>query len=196
MRESGAGKHGERIGGAQRGDDFGNQHLRSRLYPLRTEQQRRIGCGQPFERAAQMLCRGHQQQRRTGRHMRKLTGGADVRRQRQTGQIERVALSGIDRLDHFGLQRPEQDIIMVLRHDAGERGAPCACADDADGLAGHAFTPAPRTVSASGSSGQRGRAAMSSGSVNPAAKRSAPAQAIIAPLSVHSQCGGATKRMP
>src|SRR3546814_8020293 len=56
------------------------------------------------------------------------------------------------------------------------------------------FTPAPRAFSAVGSSGHRARARVSSGSVSPAAKRSAPAQAIIAALSVHSQPGGATKR--
>ena len=44
--------------------------------------------------------------------------------------------------------------------------------------------------------GQRGRAAASSGSVYPRAKRSAPAQPIIAALSVHSVGGGATSGNP
>ena len=59
------------------------------------------------------------------------------------------------------------------------------------------MTPAPRTVSAAGSSGQRGRAPTSSESgAQPARKRSIPAQAIIAALSVHKASGGATKRKP
>src|SRR5262249_21989289 len=42
------------------------------------------------------------------------------------------------------------------------------------------------------SSGQRARGSVASVSVSPAASRSAPAQAIIAPLSVHSEGGGTT----
>ena len=78
------------------------------------------------------------------------------------------------------------------RHQ-GQRGAPGAPADNSQL---HAFTPAPLTVSASGSSGQRGRATTSSGSVKPCAKRSAPAQPIIAALSVQSQSGGAKNGRP
>ena len=46
------------------------------------------------------------------------------------------------------------------------------------------------------SSGQRARGAVSSGSTRPSASRSAPAQAIIAPLSVQSAGGGATSTVP
>ena len=49
----------------------------------------------------------------------------------------------------------------------------------------HAFTPAPMAGAASRSSGQRGRTGASSGSIRPSARRSAPAQAIIAALSLH-----------
>ena len=49
---------------------------------------------------------------------------------------------------------------------------------------------------ATSSSGQRARGATSSGSVRPSASRSAPAQAIMAPLSVQSSGGGATSSMP
>ena len=52
------------------------------------------------------------------------------------------------------------------------------------------------TPAAAGSSGQRARGATSSVSVSPRASRSQPAQAIIAPLSVHSAGGGATSTVP
>src|SRR3546814_2369752 len=84
----------------------------------------------------------------------------------------------------------DKDGIAVGGRDLGQGRAPCTRADYANS---HAFTPAPRAFSAPGSSGQRGRAATSSPSVNPAANRSAPAQPIMAALSVHSQSGGATK---
>src|SRR5262249_56045168 len=45
-------------------------------------------------------------------------------------------------------------------------------------------------------SGQRARGATSSESVKPSASRSTPAQAIIAPLSVHSSAGGTTRTVP
>ena len=48
----------------------------------------------------------------------------------------------------------------------------------------------------SGSSGQRGRGLKSSASVRPSRSRSMPAQAIMAPLSVQSFTGGATRRAP
>ena len=88
---------------------------------------------------------------------------------------------------HSNVSRPP------ARRDLRQRGAPGAAADDADV---HAFTPAPRTFSALSSSGQRARAGASSSSVSPSAKRSAPAQAIIAALSVHSQAGGTLKPRP
>src|SRR5439155_3245185 len=107
------------------------------------------------------------------------------------GQEQLVDVARVDRLDHLGLARPQGDRLAIGRRDLRQSGAPGAAADHAYP---HAFTPAPRTFSASGSSGQRGRAAMSSGSVRPAAKRSAPAQAIIAALSVQSHAGGTLKR--
>ena len=57
----------------------------------------------------------------------------------------------------------------------------------------HALAP-DRALTAS--RGQRARGLASSGSVNPRAKRSAPAHAIIAPLSVQRACGGRTMRTP
>src|SRR5262249_56044199 len=47
-----------------------------------------------------------------------------------------------------------------------------------------------------GCSGQRARGLASSVSLRPRASRSAPAQAMMAPLSVHSDPGGATSRTP
>src|SRR5207244_12696442 len=112
-----------------------------------------------------------------------LTGIGDVRRgpnrlvQSDAGKEERVFAAFVYRRDDFVLQRPQQGLAPAARRDLRERRAPGAAADHADLLEGHAFTPAPRTFSASGSSGQRARAGASSGSVKPAAKRSAPAQA-------------------
>ena len=77
----------------------------------------------------------------------------------------------VDRLDHLGLARPEQHLLAAGGRDLGQRGAPGAGADHPDP---HAFTPAPRAFSASGSSGQRARAGASSPSISPASKRSAP----------------------
>ena len=51
-------------------------------------------------------------------------------------------------------------------------------------------------IRTAGSSAQRARGATSSVSVSPRARRSAPAQAIIAPLSVQSSGGGATSTVP
>src|SRR5260370_26410420 len=93
----------------------------------------------------------------------------------------------VDRLDDLRFERPQQGLLAAGRCDLRERGAPGAAADNADL---HAFTPAPRTFSAASSSGQRARAGASSGSVSPAANRSAPAQAIIAALSAPSHPGG------
>ena len=76
--------------------------------------------------------------------------------------------------------------------DLGERGAPGSAADDAGPLQGVAHALAPLrpalcvglAAAAASSSGQRGRATASSGSERPSARRSAPARAIIAALSV------------
>ncbi len=105
-------------------------------------------------------------------------------------------MTGIDRLDDLGLAGPQQDVASAARADLGQRGAPRPAADHAQPIEAHAFTPAPRTFSASGSSGQRARAGASSGRSGPAMKRSAPAQAIIAALSVHSQPGGTLNWRP
>ncbi len=71
------------------------------------------------------------------------------------------------------------DVAAGAPRDHGERRAPGAPADDEDRA--HAAAPA---AGVSEASGQRGRGAKSSGSVAPSASRSAPAQAIIAALSV------------
>ena len=91
------------------------------------------------------------------------------------------------------LDRPQQCLLPARRGDLRQRRAPCAAAHHCQSVQRHAFTPAPRTLSASSSSGQRARAGASSPSISPAAKRSAPAQPIIAALSVHSHAGGTEK---
>jgi hypothetical protein len=59
-----------------------------------------------------------------------------------------------------------------------------------------AFTPAPSAGGAAGSSGHRARAGAARSSTSPRARRMAPAQAIIAALSVQSAGGGTAKRKP
>mgnify|MGYP000504085704 CR=1 FL=1 len=61
---------------------------------------------------------------------------------------------------------------------------------------GRYLAPLPAGFFAVGSSGQRGRGAKSRVSVWPSCRRSTPAQAIIAALSVHSFSGGAWNRKP
>src|SRR5206468_4428454 len=96
------------------------------------------------------------------------------------------------------LERPKQCLPTAGRRDLRQRGPPGAAADHAESeaIGLHAFTPAPRTLSACSSSGQRARAGASSPSVRPPASRSAPAQAIIAALSVQSQPGGTLNGRP
>ena len=60
----------------------------------------------------------------------------------------------------------------------------------------YAFTPAPIAGGAEASSGHRGRTGASRPSASPRASRSAPAQAIIAPLSPHSATGGTFRMYP
>ena len=58
----------------------------------------------------------------------------------------------------------------------------------------YAFTPAPSAGGASGSSGQRARAGAERSSISPRESRMAPAQAIMAALSVQSSGGGTIRR--
>src|SRR6185369_11681545 len=111
----------------------------------------------------------------------------------QAGKVDAVLVVRVDRVDDVTLQRPDQALTPACGGDLRQRRAPGAAADDSDP---HALTPAPRTFSALSSSGQRARAGASRPSINPAARRSAPAQAIIAALSVHSQPGGTLKPRP
>src|SRR5207237_444795 len=141
----------------------------------------------------QILRGANDEQRFAIRHFGQIAGRADRRAQRQPLEKQRVFMGGVDCLDHFGLARPERDRLAIGRRNLRESGAPGAAANDPDP---HAFTPAPRAFSASGSSGQRARAGASSPSTRPASKRSAPAQPIIAALSVQSHKGGATKGRP
>ena len=70
------------------------------------------------------------------------------------------------------------NVIAALRYQAG----------DASAASGGGLT--------TWSSGQRARGAVSSVSISPCASRSAPAHAIIAPLSVHNSAGGSTSSVP
>src|SRR4029077_5559245 len=90
-----------------------------------------------------------------------------------------------------GVACPQDDPEAGARGDRGQCTPPCPAADDREPL---------HRVSLAGpgeaSSGQRGCTGASSPSVRPRRRRSSPAQAIIAPLSVQSSTGGATKVSP
>src|SRR6185503_17747466 len=118
---------------------------------------------------------------------------ANLRIEGDACEKDRVLVPFVDRLDYVGLQSPEKRLPPAVRRDLRKCGAPRAATNDAQL---HAFTPAPRTLSARSSRGQRARAGASRSSVSPATSRSAPAHAIIAALSVHSHAGGTLKRRP
>ncbi len=94
-----------------------------------------------------------------------------------------------------GIARPQRDTDRpARRRDGRQRGAPGAAADDRQPLHRAAAVALRRwhwrraaSAAATGAS---------SPSVSPRRNRSIPAQAIIAPLSVHSAGGGATKSSP
>ncbi len=118
---------------------------------------------------------------------------------------------------HLGagaVARGEQHRAAGARQHARQCAAPGACSDDGDVLEGHVAVEAlsaaarvavlwrrsrPRRVARAGAavrgrrasfhvlSGQRACGAVASVSVRPSARRSAPAQAIMAPLSVHKR---------
>ena len=118
----------------------------------------------------------------------------EPRRQGDAGQPRRLArLLGLGHRRGVAAPEPHRPALGRLRHR--ERGAEGAGADHRD----HALAPlrpAPSIGAAASSSGQRGRAASARPSGSATAMRSAAAQAIIAPLSVQSASGGATKRAP
>ena len=143
-----------------------------------------------------MLRWGNHENRNAFAKIRQIVGCAYRSMQRHARQEHRISMGCVDRLDNLCLIGPQAYRRAITGHHLRQSRTPGTPAKDANfGLSSHALTPAPRTVSASGSSGQRGRAGTSSESVRPAAKRSAPAQPIIAALSVHSHIGGATKGM-
>ncbi len=140
-----------------------------------------------------MLGRSHYQQGIAIGEIGEIAGGLNARAELQSAQIDWVFVDRVDGRDHVVFQRPQDGFAAPVRRDLCERRSPGAAADDPEF---HALTPAPRTFSARSSSGQRARAGASSASHMPPAKRSTPAQAIIAALSVHSQPGGTLKRRP
>ena len=134
-------------------------------------------------------------------------GGDDDRKARQYGRREdgqNFATSlgrnsedqrfAIGNDSGIAIPRPDFDIVTGFGCDKGQGAAPGAVPGNGDPA--HALTPAPGAGSADGSSGQRGRAGASRGSMSPSARRSAPAQAIIAALSVHNAGGGTFNAKP
>ena len=190
--EGGAGQDRDRRLRLGLAGDVVHQLHRRLLHALGAEDERRIERRHRREHGAHMLGGRDDEQGVAVGERGELGGGPDRGVERNAGEEQAILVVAVDAFDHLGLERPQQGF-AAARRDLGERRPPGAAADDSDL---HAFTPAPRTFSASGSSGQRARAGASSASVRPASKRSAPAQAIIAALSVHSHEGGATKGRP
>ena len=122
------------------------------------------------------------------------------------GQVARVLAALADRVDRVGVARPEPDIMAGAPHGDGQRRAPGAAAEHGD----LAVVVPPTSCLGSAPAGadqRRGRLVERPARARremhgaarrpmPARKRSMPAQAIIAALSVHSASGGATKAKP
>ena len=158
------------------------------------------------------------------RNLAEIGGRLNGRIERDARQERGVFVPVVDAGDRLRLVCPDQHVPPRPAGNRCKRGTPSAGADDANGLIrlavlcivllrhapspwgpyrrfsarlpSHALTPAPAAGGASGSSGHRARAGVSSPSTRPLASRSAPAQAIIAALSVQRPTGGATSRKP
>ena len=110
------------------------------------------------------------------------------------GRIDRVLVALVDRRDDRRVARPQhRDSAAGAPGDERQRGAPGAAADDREPLiAGRSSARVRRRVERPARPAPARRARRS----RPSRSRSSPAQAIIAPLSVHSAGGGATKARP
>src|SRR5438445_7390300 len=193
MREGRARKHSDLCAGASLGSDVVQQLAALLLDSLCAEHHRDVALRRLVKDRAHVL-RGCDHQPGVALvKMADVGRGADRRIEWHAGKEQLIFVTVVDRIGDLVLHRPQERLASARRRDLRERCPPRAAAEDADLVEAHAFTPAPRTFSASESSGQRARAGTSSGSVSPAAKRSAPAQAIIAALSVQSQAGGTRK---
>jgi len=142
------------------------EHLTTMLFdPLRAEHKRRVAAWRPFQNRPHMLG-GSDDQPRVG-----IADIVDIDRrpdgwiQCDAGKEKRVVATLVDRVDDVLFHRPKEHIAACSRGDLGERCPPGTAADHRDPV--QAFTPAPRTFSASGSSGQRARAGTERPSVIP-----------------------------
>ena len=183
MSEGRPGKHGDRRSGLNLVRDFVHQHPGRVLDPLGAEDER--------------LAAGRQ----AAATDRRCWAGVTTRKASQSASASRSPVARIAGLSGMPLRKSLFSWrALIASTTSGSRAQsrisspPAAAtwasavpqAPRADHADLHAFTPAPRAFSASGSSGQRARAGASRPSISPASKRSAPAQAIIAALSVHS----------
>ena len=175
--------------------DFGHQFQCALLDALGTEHDR--GCGHQNGRKGhqacpQMLGRNHAEDQVAGAEVRQVPAGRNRGAELDARKEGRVDMGVIDGAHDLGFARPESHVQTGGRADLGERGSPGASPHDARcGKAVlHALAPLRPARwlgwarAATASSGQRGRAGASMVSLIPLARRSAPARAIIAPLSV------------
>src|SRR5262249_30629596 len=189
-------------------DDLGHEFVRAVLDAFRAGNQwgvfRQRGC-QRYDHGSHGLRRDHDEDRLAAGCLVKVTRNLYGFVQSYTRQEPALALVREARgIIRFVL--PKNDISSCARASEGQCRSPSASTEHHDALNGHALPPsaylyaavrrsAPSAAAIS-SSGQRARGAVSKGSFKPSASRSHPAQAIIAPLSVQSSGGGATKVAP
>src|SRR5215475_3401768 len=190
------------------GDDLGHEFVRAALDAFRAGNQwsafRQRWC-QRCDHRSHGLRRDHDENRLAAGCLIKVTRHLDGIVQLYTGEEPALALL----CEARGIVRivlPKHDVSPRTRASEGQCRSPGATTEHRDALNGHALLPpaylyaavrrsAPSAAAIS-SSGQRARGAVSRGSLMPSASRSQPAQAIIAPLSVQSSGGGATKFAP
>ena len=155
---------------------------------------------------AQMLRRNRGQDQVAVGQVRQRARGGDFRRQGHAGQERRVRERLVDGGHNVRFQRPELHFQPRPHGGLGQRRTPGAAAEHGYfavviHVEDHALAPRrpdPTSGLAASSTGQRDRGAkcMAPVSAKPSRKRSSPAQAILAALSVHSASGGATKEKP
>ncbi len=192
--EAGAGQHRRRGAGQGLGQHLGHQLQRAALHPLGAQHHRGSGAqvrGQGGQGGAHVLGGAHGQDQVAMAQVGHVLGGLQRVLQGHARQEQGIFVFAVDGVDHLGLARPQQGGQARAGAHLGQGRAPGPAADHPGaGKTAHALAPLrPGTWvglarAAASSSGQRGRAAASRPSVRPRARRSAPARAIIAALSV------------
>ena len=118
-----------------------------------------------FADCARMLRRHRQQQNIAAGEIGQIVGSLDRGIERNAGQEKAIFVFVVDRGDDFGLAHPHQRLASGALHAKRQRRSPRAAADNADILERLRHVDIFERLLASGSRGQRGRAAVSSPSL-------------------------------